>query len=147
MAVNHKIVIAPHTEEHVGKLGISQFADDVSKTMMCNSSWERHWRRNTPKLETGDIMLFSFKDKGEWYVISDAILLYDGFEREIHECGDKSESGWEYCYHFSGFRLYSKYLSYGELSKEILDFNPDRYKIVHLTPDQYTQLLSLTVEK
>lgn len=147
MSENRKIIIAPHTEEHVGKLGINQFADDVNKIMLYNSSWDRHWRRNSPKLDTGDIMIFSFKDRGDWYVVGDAVLLYDGFKKEIYECGKRSESGWESCYHFSGFRLYSKYISYEDMNERLSVFKPDLYKVVYLTPNDYVQLLSLTVEE
>ena len=88
MEKTSKIIIAPHREEPVGKLGITQFAEDISKIMLFNPSWDRHWRRNgtVTNLDTGDIMIFAFKDQGDWYAIGDAVLLYDGFERGMLEC-------------------------------------------------------------
>lgn len=151
MVKSPKIVIAPHIEEHVGKLGITQFAEDISKVMLFKPSWERHWRRNgtVTDLKPGEIMIFSFKDRREdqedWYVIGDAVLIYEGFDRENFECGQPTEVGWKRCYHFADFRLYSKYISYNEMENKLTDFRPDARKVVHLTPEDYVRLLSLTV--
>ena len=60
-----------HSEGHVGKIGISKFAEDISKIMLFNSSLDRHWRRKgaVTNLDTGDTMIFAFKDRKGWYVI------------------------------------------------------------------------------
>ena len=52
-----KIVIAPHMPKYVGDLGIKQFAEDLSKTMLFTSSWDRHWRRKgtVTDLHTGTL--------------------------------------------------------------------------------------------
>lgn len=147
MEKTSKIIIAPHRVEPVGKLGITQFAEDISKIMLFNPSWDRHWRRNGTviNLDTGDIMIFAFKDQKDWYVIGDAVLLYDGFKRGLFECEQKAGEGWKCCYHFADFRLYSKYISYKEMERKLSNFKKDRNRVVHLTPEDYVRLLSLTV--
>ena len=143
-----KIVIAPHMPKYVGDLGITQFAEDLSKTMLSNSSWDRHWRRKgtVPDLQTGDIMIFAFKDDKEWYAIGDAVLLYNGIEENHSDCKRKAGDDWECCYHFTDFRLYSKYVSYSQMEVKLSDFKPDRNKVVHLEPDDYVHLLSMTAK-
>ena len=144
-----KIVIAPHVPKYVGDLGITQFAEDVSKTMLSTSSWDRHWRRKgtVTDLHTGDIMIFAFKDDDEWFAIGDAVLLYDGIDEDYSDCKRAAGDEWPCCYHFTDFRLYSKYVSYSQMKGELSDFKPDRNKVVHMGPDDYVRLLSLTATK
>ena len=144
-----KIVIAPHMPEYVGDLGIKQFAEDLSKTMLFTSSWDRHWRRKgtVTELHTGDIMIFAFKDSSDWYAIGDAVLLYDGIDEDYFDCKRAGGDEWPCCYHFTDFRLYSRYISYGQMKGELSDFRPDRNKVVHMGQDDYVRLLSLTATK
>ena len=149
MAKIPRLVIAPHVPKYVGDLGITQFAEDLSKTMLFNSSWDRHWRRkgNLTNLVTGDVMVFSYKDDDEWYAIGDAVLLYDGIAEDHSDCKRKAGDEWPCCYHFTDFRLYSKRISYNEMAEKLEDFRPDIHKVVYLTPNNYVQLLSLTATK
>ncbi|MCL4480909.1 MAG: hypothetical protein M1113_05440 [Candidatus Thermoplasmatota archaeon] len=137
-----KIIIAPHMPKYVGDLGITQFAEDISKIMISSSSWDRHWRRKgtVTDLHTGDVMIFSFKNEAEWYVIGDAVLLYDGIEADHSDCKREAGDEWTCCYHFSDFRLYSKYISYNEMAEKLSDFRTDKHKVVHLTPDDYPEV-------
>ena len=95
-------------------------------------------------LYTGDIMIFAFKDDDEWYAIREAVLLYNGIEADYSDCKREAGDEWKCCYHFTDFRLYSKYISYSKIAGELSDFRPDMHKVVHLTPDDYVRLLSLT---
>ena len=146
MEKSHKIIIAPHIPIYVGDLGITQFGEDLSKTMLFTSSWDRHWRRKgtVTNLDKGDIMIFAFKDNDEWYVIGDAVLLYNGIEADHSDCKRMAGDEWKCCYHFTDFRLYSKYISYNRMEVELSDFRPDRSKVSHLTPEDYAHLLSMT---
>ena len=62
-----RIVIAPHVPKYAGDLGIIQFAEDLSKTMLSTSSCDRHWRRKgtVSNLDKDDIMIFAFKNNDE----------------------------------------------------------------------------------
>ena len=144
-----KIVIAWHVPKYVGDLGITQFAEDLSKTMLSNSSWDRHWRRKgtVTDLQAGDIMIFAFKDDKEWYAIGDAVLLYNGIEEDHSDCKREADDDWKCCYHFTDFRLYSKYVSYSQMEGELSAFNQDIHKVVHLEPDDYVRLLSMTAKQ
>ena len=144
-----KIVIARHVPKYVGDLGITQFAEDLSKTMLSTSSWDRHWRRKgtVTNLHTGDIMIFAFKDDDEWFAIGDAVLLYDGIDEDYFDCKRAAGDEWPCCYHFTDFRLYSRYVSYSQMKGELSDFRPDRNKVAHMGPDDYVRLLSLTATK
>ena len=144
-----KIVIAPQLPKYVGDLGIKQFAEDLSKTMLFTSSWDRHWRRKgtVTELHTGDIMIFAFKDSSDWYAIGDAVLLYDGIDEDYFDCKRAGGDEWPCCYHFTDFRLYSRYVSYSKMKGELSVFKPDIHKAVHLNPDDYARLLSLTATK
>ncbi|MCL4420240.1 MAG: hypothetical protein M1477_00935 [Candidatus Thermoplasmatota archaeon] len=144
-----KIVIAPHKPQYVGDLGITQFAEDLSRTMLSTSSWDRHWPRKgtVTDLHTGDIMIFAFKDDNEWYAIGDAVLLYNGIEEDCSDCKRKAGGEWNCCYHFTDFRLYSKYISYNQMKRELSLFNEDTHKVVHIGPEDYVRLLSLTATR
>ena len=144
-----KIVIARHVPKYVGDLGITQFAEDLSKTMLSNSSWDRHWRRKgtVTDLQAGDIMIFAFKDNREWYAIGDAVLLYNGIEEDHSDCKRKAGDDWECCYHFTDYRLYSKYVSYSQMKTELSNFMPERHRVIHLEPDDYVRLLSMTAKQ
>ena len=149
MTGNQKIVIAPHVPKYVGDLGITQFAEDLSKTMLSTSSWDRHWRRKgtVTNLHTGDIMIFAFKDDDEWYAIGDAVLLYNGIDEDYSDCKRAAGDEWPCCYHFTDFRLYSKYVSYSQMERELSEFNQDTHKVVRLEPDDYVRLLSMTAKQ
>ena len=148
MAESHKIVIAPHVPIYVGDLGITQFGEDLSRIMLFTSSWDRHWRRKgtVTNLDKGDIMIFAFKNENdkEWYVIGDAVLLYEGVKEGVSSCEHDAGDEWKCCYHFTDFRLYSKYISYEQMKEELSNFRPDIQKVVHLSPDDYVHLLSMT---
>ena len=132
---------------NVGDLGISQFIEDISTTMRSSSSWDRHWRRkgSVSNLEPGDIMIYSFKDQDEWFVIGEGVLLYDGIKEEHPTCEIQAGSEWSCCYHFSDFRIYSRIISYEEMRDKLSSFKPDRSKVVRLSPEDYVRMLKLTV--
>ncbi len=144
-----KIVIARHVPKYVGDLGITQFVEDLSKTMLSNSSWDRHWRRKgtVTDLQTGDIMIFAFKDNDVWYAIGDAVLLYNGIEEDYSDCKRMAGDEWKCCYHFTDFRLYSKYVSYSQMETKLSNFMPERQRVIRLEPDDYVRLLSMTAKQ
>jgi hypothetical protein len=90
-------------------------------------------------------MIYSFKDRGEWFVVGEGVLLYDGIKEDHSSCVKEAEDDWSCCYHFSDFRIYSRFVSYNELKKNLSSFTPNARMVAHLNANDYTLMLKLTV--